>query len=234
MLGVLTGALVLCVALLCRSHLTSARCLAEENHVLRQELQQLKEEAVMALTRALEASDAATYHHSKRVMGHCLELAKALNVSESDLETLRVAALLHDIGKIGLAPSVLHKPAPLSPGEAHHVRLHPIIGRRIVQPIRILEREADIIRLHHERFDGLGYPDGISGEGIPLLVRILSVADAFDAISSDRTYRKAHSRTDALAQVEAMAGTHFDPEVVQAFAALIRRKPRPATGPLTA
>lgn len=233
-LGAALGALLLAAGLLLRTPVWNLHRLAEENRVLKLEYLQLKEEAVMALTRALEASDPATYHHSKRVMGLSLELAKAMQVSETDLEILRVAALLHDIGKIGLAPSVLHKPAPLTAGEAHHVRLHPVIGRRIVEPIRILEQEGEIIRLHHERFDGKGYPDGFLGEAIPLLVRILSVADAFDAISSDRTYRKAHTRADALAQVEAMAGSHFDPEVVAAFAKLLSRRPRTATGPLTA
>jgi two-component system cell cycle response regulator len=132
------------------------------------------------------------------------------------------AAVLHDIGKIGIPSELLRKQGPLSSGEREHMRSHPEIGARILEPVERLRQLAPLVRFSHECWDGTGYPDGLAGEQIPLGARIISVCDAFDAMVSDRPYRGGRSTDEALAELRSHAGTQFDPVVVEAFEQAVR------------
>jgi putative two-component system response regulator len=173
--------------------------------------------AITALAYALEAKDVYTSGHSQRVTEISVAIAKHLGLDKETIEKIRLAGLVHDIGKIGVRESVLNKPGSLSDEEYKHVRLHSETGARILKPI---VGDGDIlkaVRHHHERYDGAGYPDGLKGEQIPQLARIIAVADTFDAMTSERPYRKALTPQEACAEVERCRGTQFDPEVASAF-----------------
>jgi len=179
--------------------------------------------AVQALAFALEARDEYTRGHSQRVTDVSVAVARQLGLPAPDGERVRIAGLLHDVGKIGINDTVLLKPAALSPEEVAHVRAHPVIGERILTPV-ISDREIiAAVRHHHERYDGGGYPDGLAGDRIPQPARILSAADAYDAMTSNRPYRPAHPRDYAVAQLEEGSGTQFDPAVVEAIAHVLER-----------
>ena len=177
---------------------------------------------VQALVSAVEAKDAYTRGHSERVTRFSLALAKALRLSPEVVKHLEQAAILHDIGKIGIEGSLLHKKQSLSTEEVDLLHQHPLIGVRILEPIRFLKGVRDIIGQHHERFDGKGYPLGLKGKGILIEARILAVADTFDAMTSDRPYRQARGLSAALQEIQSQAGTQFDPEVVAAFVQLFQ------------
>jgi len=130
---------------------------------------------------------------------------------------LKSCGLIHDIGKIGINESILQKPSKLTKNEYAEVKTHPVIGENVVKHVRFLKKGLPIIRHHHERYDGKGYPDGLKGEKIPLLARIIAVADAFDAMTSDRPYRKAFSPQEAIEKLKENAGTQFDPQIVKIF-----------------
>jgi putative nucleotidyltransferase with HDIG domain len=166
---------------------------------------------------ALEARDLYTRQHSTRVTRIALELGRELGCSPEDLNVLNFAGPLHDIGKIGIRDDILLKPGQLSAEEFEKIKEHPIIGANMLTQLGIWERERAIIRCHHERFDGRGYPDGLHSEDIPFLARILSVADAYDAMASDRAYRRRMEEGAILRIVREAAGTQFDPRVVEAF-----------------
>lgn len=174
-------------------------------------------ETVQALSRAIEASDEYTRGHSDRVTKISMEIAKHLKLGRKRIETLKFAGILHDIGKIGVIKEVLHKPAKLSDLEFALIKNHPAMGEEIIKPVAFLDNIRPVIRHHHERFDGRGYPDGLAGNDIPLLSRIIAVADTFDAMTSHRPYRSALSSEAAIAEIKKCAGTQFDPEIVQAF-----------------
>jgi putative two-component system response regulator len=173
--------------------------------------------AVTALAYALEAKDVYTSGHSQRVTEISVAVAGHLGLSKEDIEKIRLAGLVHDIGKIGVRESVLNKPVSLSDEEFEHVRLHSQTGERILKPIVGDEEILKAVRHHHERYDGTGYPDGLKGEQIPLLARIIAVADTFDAMTSERPYRKALTGEAACAEIERCRGSQFDPEVADAF-----------------
>lgn len=137
------------------------------------------------------------------------------------MEMIRFCGLLHDIGKIGISDSLLNKPSPLREEEYELIKEHPIIGEQIVKEIKFLELGVPLIRHHHERYDGKGYPDGLEGEKIPLLARILTVADAFDAMVSTRPYRRALTFGEAKKELEQKAGTQFDPRIVKIFCKIL-------------
>lgn len=170
---------------------------------------------VQALVSAIEANDAYTRGHSERVTRFSLALARAMGLPPERIKRLEQAGILHDIGKIGIDPSLLNKIGTLSANEIHTLRQHPRIGMRILQPIGFLEDVSTIIGQHHEHFDSKGYPQGLSGEAILLEARILAVADAFDALTTDRPYRKAIGTDAALAEINRKAGSQFDPQVVE-------------------
>ncbi|MGD9117325.1 MAG: response regulator [Dehalococcoidia bacterium] len=173
--------------------------------------------AITALAYALEAKDFYTSGHSQRVTEISVAIAKHLGLDKENIEKIRLASLVHDIGKIGVREVVLNKPGSLSDEEYEHVRLHSVTGERILKPI---VDDGDIlkaVRHHHERYDGTGYPDGLKGEQIPQLARIIAVADTFDAMTSERPYRKALTKEAACAEVERCRGTQFDPEAADAF-----------------
>jgi putative two-component system response regulator len=181
-----------------------------------QMLQKLFIDAVESLIGALEAKDEYTAGHSRRVTKIAIDIAFALKMAGEELENLRWAALLHDIGKIGIDPTVQNKPGGLTPTEYHYILTHCSIGSGIVQPL-VNESIVEAIKHHHDSFDGTGLNQTITGENIPRNSRILAVADSFDAMTSDRPYRSAMSADKAIAEIKRCAGTQFDPAVVKAF-----------------
>jgi putative nucleotidyltransferase with HDIG domain len=173
--------------------------------------------AIRALALALDARDPYTAGHSERVSALSVAVGRQLGLSAEDLDVLRLGALLHDIGKIGISDNVLRKPDGLTPDEFEVIKQHPSLGARILRTVPFLARHVPIVELHHERPDGRGYPFGFSSEQTPLLARIVHVADAFDAITSARAYRPARESDEAIRELWRHAGTQFDAEVVQAL-----------------
>jgi putative two-component system response regulator len=180
------------------------------------ELQKLFIDAVESLISALEAKDRYTAGHSRRVTKIALDIAYAMNLKEEQLENVRWAALLHDIGKIGIDSSVQNKPGALTPTEYTYILTHCTIGPGIVQPL-VNDEIVAAIRHHHDSYDGTGLNQTVKGEEIPLISRILAVADSFDAMTSDRPYRSAMSALVAVDEVRRCANSQFDPVVVEAF-----------------
>ena len=190
---------------------------------VRQQAKRIKElflEGVQTLAHALEAKDPYTSGHSIRVSRYAVGTARRLGFLEMQLEDIRLGGELHDIGKIGTRESILHKPAVLTPEEFRHITEHTTLGERILAP---LARETPvvlrIVRSHHERIDGLGFPDGLSGTAIPIEARIVAVVDAFDAMTTNRAYRTSRAPSEAVEELHRCSGTHFDPKVVEAFLA---------------
>ena len=170
-----------------------------------------------AFVKAIEARDPYTKQHSSRVTRLSLAIAKAMNCTNEEQEILNVAGLLHDIGKIGIRDDILLKPGRLTNEEFDIIKQHPIIGADIMDNLGLWHREKMIVRYHHERFDGTGYPDRLKGSQIPLLARILSIADVYDAIASDRAYRQRMEESKILSIIYGGAGTQFDPEIIDVF-----------------
>jgi putative nucleotidyltransferase with HDIG domain len=179
--------------------------------------------AIRALAAALDARDPYTAGHSERVSVLSVAIGRVLGVPETDIDVLRLGALLHDIGKIGISDQVLRKPGPLTPEEYAALLQHPVVGARILRTIPFLLPHLDIVELHHERPDGLGYPKGLRGDDIPVLARIVHVADAYDAITSARAYREARSGAEALVELWRCAGTEYHAEIVDALARALPR-----------
>jgi putative two-component system response regulator len=177
--------------------------------------------AIESLVRTMEERDPYTAGHSRRVRAYSLRLGRALGLDDRQLRELSLAAKLHDIGKVGVPEAILNKPGPLNPAECEEVRKHPIIGERILHSIVRNRTVLAAIRGHHERIDGNGYPDGLKGAKIPLLARVITVADCYDALTSARAYRAPLSSAKALAELRATTGTHFQPEFVRAFVGLV-------------
>jgi putative nucleotidyltransferase with HDIG domain len=174
-------------------------------------------QTVLALAEGLEAKDPYTSGHSRRVTALALKTAEALRLAEAELDVLRYAGPLHDIGKIGIEQAILNKADDLTSDEWELVRSHPTIGERIVSHLDFLSPVMPIIKHHHERWDGLGYPGGLAGEQIPLVSRILAVADAYDAITSARPYRPSRLPSEGLREIALGRATQFDPDVADAF-----------------
>jgi putative nucleotidyltransferase with HDIG domain len=169
------------------------------------------------LSRAIEARDPYTRGHSTRVTAIAEAIARRLGWDEERLELLQLGGPLHDVGKLGVSEEVLAKPGRLDDAELAQIREHPKLGARILLRVAALRGALPYVLYHHERWDGGGYPTGRVGERIPLEARVLAVADAFDAMTSDRPYRPALDRDEAVAEVARCAGTQFDPEVVRVF-----------------
>ena len=174
--------------------------------------------AIRALAAALDARDPYTAGHSERVSALSIAIGRALGLSADDVEVLRLGALLHDIGKIGVPDAVLMKPGPLTASEFDAIKQHPVLGARILRSVPFLAPHLPIVELHHERPDGRGYPYGMRGDEIPLAARIVHVADAYDAITSARAYRAARPSGDALKELWRCAGTEFHAEIVSSLA----------------
>lgn len=172
---------------------------------------------VQSLVRSLEAKDHYTRGHSDRVSDYSVMIARQMGLPEAKIELLKKAAQLHDIGKIGIKEQILNKNCPLDDEERSIVNEHPVVGEEIMCSVFDDEDMRFVVRSHHEHFDGTGYPDHLAGEGINIFAQIVSVADAYDAMTSTRSYRPAMSREDALARVKQHSGTQFNPAVVKAF-----------------
>lgn len=178
---------------------------------------------IATLAKALEAKDPYTRGHTERVNDYAVKISRFLNLPQSAIETINKAALIHDIGKIGIKSEILDKKEPLTEDDWKIIKTHPIMGIDILRPVKILGDMLPIIRYHHERFDGSGYPEGLSGNDIPLGARILAVADSFDAMTSDRPYHLRLSLAEAILELKNNSGTQFDPEVVKALLTLLAR-----------
>ncbi|WP_020611227.1 HD-GYP domain-containing protein [Sediminispirochaeta bajacaliforniensis] len=174
-------------------------------------------EMVEVIVTILNARDPYTYEHSWRVAALCEQIAKEMNVPQKWIDTLHIAAHLHDIGKVGIPDFILNKPGKLLPYEYELIKAHSIIGYQIVHKIPILQEIALYIRHHHERWDGKGYPDGLAGKEIPLGARIIAVADTFDAITTHRPYRSPRSLGEAFTEIKAAAGSQLCPETCEVF-----------------
>jgi putative nucleotidyltransferase with HDIG domain len=173
--------------------------------------------ALKALMKALDAKDSYTYGHSQRVVRLAMQMGDELHLSSDEKYTLQLAASLHDIGKIGMPDNILKKADSLEDIEMRKAKDHPVVGSEILGEIEELSEVASIVRHHHERFDGKGYPDGLKGNAIPLFSRILFILDAYEAIASDRVYRKGIGQQKALDEIVQNAGSQFDPELVEVF-----------------
>ncbi len=189
---------------------------AELDHAL-DSLEEAYRSTLRALTAALETRDAETHGHSERVVSYSLRLGCEYGLSREQLKALEFGALLHDIGKIGVPDAILRKPAKLTEEEWVRMREHPLHGQQILRGIEFLEGAARVVAQHHEKWDGSGYPLRLRGEEIDLCARIFAVADAFDAITSDRVYRKGKSYAEAAKELDEWAGRQFDADVIAAF-----------------
>ena len=182
-----------------------------------QELRRSYMATVRALSNAVEARDAYMGKHAERVAAYGIEIARALEMPEPALPELEFGFLLHDIGKVAIPDAILYKPGALTDEERALMARHPVIGAEIVGEIEFLDEAAEVVRSHHERWDGGGYPDGLAGEQIPLAARVFAVADVLDALTSDRPYRPASPIGTVREMINAESGTQFDPRVVEAF-----------------
>jgi putative nucleotidyltransferase with HDIG domain len=189
----------------------------EQLELTRQTLRDSYRSALETLVATLEARERETYAHSFRVRAYAVHVARLMNYPASALPLLAYAALLHDIGKIAVSDAILLKPGPLNTEEFEVLKIHPVIGERIVSRMNFLQGAVKIIRHHHERWDGKGYPDKLQGQQIPFGSRLFSVADTLDAMTSDRCYRHALSVSDSRAEILRCAGTQFDPEIAATF-----------------
>ncbi len=181
------------------------------------EMREMFTQTIGALAEAVDKRDPFTSKHSQRVRAISVDIGRAMRVSAAELEALEWGGLLHDVGKIGVPDSVLLKQGKLTREERITMNAHPVLGAQIIGPVDRLAAELPVIRHHHEWYNGSGYPDRLMGDEIPKLARILHVADAFEAMTADRPYRKALSRELAIAELRKFAGVQFDPEIVDAF-----------------
>jgi putative nucleotidyltransferase with HDIG domain len=179
---------------------------------------------IAAVGAAAEIKDPHIRRHQERVSQWAATLAEEMGLPRERVQDIRVASLLHDLGKVSISEHILNKPGKLTEEEYAKIKEHSALGAMIVAHVEGLHRLVKIIRHHHERFDGTGYPDSLAGEYIPLEARILSVVDVFDAMTHERSYRKALSREEAIAELERSAGTQFDPAMVKAFLTLLKRQ----------
>ncbi len=191
--------------------------LSLENAYLFNDLKSSYFDTIRAITKSIEARDLYTKGHSERVAQYAKIMAEELDWDKNEIELIDWGGMLHDVGKIGVPDSILNKPGSLTDDEYRQMKLHPLIGAEIVEGISFLESAKPYILDHHERFDGKGYPRGMAGENISVQGRLLAVADSFDAMTSDRPYRKSLPLEVAFEEIAKNKGTQFDPEVVRAF-----------------
>ena len=192
---------------------------------LSSQIRQASLESVTALVRAVEAKDPYTRRHSEHVAHYAMNLAGALGLPATAVESIRVASLLHDIGKIGVPDHILTKPGPLTDEEFEQIRLHPSLGSNILASITLFSEESQLVRHHHERWDGKGYPDGLTGEESPLESRIMQVADCIDAMLMQRAYKKGYPVEAMLGELILCSGTQFAPRIAAAAVQWCRDNP---------
>jgi putative two-component system response regulator len=185
------------------------------------------ERVIFTLALVVEEKDEYTEGHLRRLQWYSGELAAAAGLDELQIRAIRYGGLLHDIGKIGVSETILRKPGALTPDEMEQMRQHPIIGARLISELRFAKNVAPIVRGHHERWDGKGYPDGLVSEDIPIGARIISIVDAYDAMTTDRPYRTALSHQEAISRLCAGAGTQFDPHLLDIFVAMLGNENEP-------
>lgn len=186
------------------------------------DMREVYRSTIRALTAALDAKDPHTYGHSERVARWAVAIGRKLNLPDEQLDLLEYVGMLHDIGKIGIDDAILNKPGVFTAEEYDSMKRHPVIGAEIIQGIHMLGRGAEWVRHHHERYDGTGFPYGLAGEEIPLGARIIAVADAFDAMTSERPYRKSFGLEESRRELKTWAGRQFDSRVVDVMLDLIR------------
>jgi putative nucleotidyltransferase with HDIG domain len=203
--------------------LSSQLAFVIQNADLFSNLQKAYIDTLSALTGAIDAKDSYTRGHSERVTELSIKLAEECNVPSSEIENIKLGGLLHDIGKIGIPEAVLNKPGRLNDEEFNIIKSHPDLGLHILGKVEFLEHIVPIIRHHHERYDGKGYPGGLKGENIPLLARIVSVVDTFDAMTTNRPYRKALTIEESLVEIDRCSGSQFDPDIAAKFIKMVRR-----------
>jgi putative nucleotidyltransferase with HDIG domain len=185
-----------------------------------QELQSSYMATVVALSNAVEARDAYTGKHAERVAAYGMLIARTMQIPLADAPATEFGFLLHDVGKVAIADAILYKPGRLSAEERAVMEQHPVIGAEIIRGIEFLGSAGEVVRSHHERWDGAGYPDRLAGDEIPLAARVFALADVLDALTTDRPYRPASKLTVARAMILREAGTQFDPAVVEAFTSI--------------
>jgi putative nucleotidyltransferase with HDIG domain len=207
------------------STLGSQSALAIYNAQLYEAREQALLDTIAALAHAIEAKDGYTIQHCEKMTGRAVALAQTMELSAEEIENIRMGAILHDIGKIGIPDAVLNKPGRLTPEEYELMKQHAAIGARIVQSVGALQGVVPIVRYHQERYDGSGYPEGLKGEIIPIGARIIGVVDTYGAMTEDRIYRPTPGHDAALAELQRLAGRQFDPVVVKAFIDLLVERP---------
>jgi len=197
----------------------------ENSHLVTQ-LQTTYVSTLRSLISIIEAKDPYTKGHTERVAAYSMAIANRLGFDEESLRTILFGALLHDIGKMGVLDKIINKPGPLTEQEWELMRAHPVVGAQIVEKMEFLGATIDIVRHHHESWNGKGYPDGLRGENIPYHARIVTVADSFDAMTTDRPYRKALSLDEAVNRLEEASGVQFDAALVKIFVKYVKEKGR--------
>jgi response regulator RpfG family c-di-GMP phosphodiesterase len=211
--------------------LTKRASLNLENRILYESVYNNVLDTFKSLVASVQLRDHYTEEHSSRVTRLALEIAGMMNCTRKEMESIKIAGMMHDVGKIAIPDNVLLKPGRLTEEEFDIIRTHPDVGERILRPILLFDEERNIILHHHERWDGGGYPTGLAGTAIPLLSRILAVADTFDAMTNNRPYRSAMAVADAVTEIERNSNTQFDPAVVVAFLKILYAAEE-ETGPL--
>jgi putative nucleotidyltransferase with HDIG domain len=184
-------------------------------------------DTVTSLAYAIDAKDHYTQGHSQKVAAYAALIGETMGMSDAEVEEIRLGAVLHDIGKVGIPENILNKNGPLNPEEWETMKAHVNFGAKILDPLTPLARIREMVLHHHEFFDGSGYPHALAGESIPLGSRIIAIADAYDTITSDRTYKKARSASEALAELERCANAQFDGSIVEVFVRTMRTLPNP-------
>ncbi len=203
--------------------LANQAAVAIENIQLYKDMKGMYVGTIMTLAKAIDAKDPYTKGHSERVMKFAVEIAKEMKLPEKLVSNIEFAALIHDIGKIGVKDNVLDKPTRLSDSEYDIIKKHPVIGEQIIAPIEFLTNIAPLILYHHEHYDGSGYLEGLKGEEIPIGARVLIVADAFEAMISERPYSRSMTGEEAIDELKDKSGSQFDPEVVKAFLRVLEK-----------
>jgi putative nucleotidyltransferase with HDIG domain len=189
-------------------------------------------DTLTSLALAVDSKDQFTQGHSQKVSGYAVLIAEAMGLDGTEVEEIRLGGMLHDVGKVGIPESVLNKCGPLNPDEWETMKRHVEFGSKLLEPLRGTERICNMVRHHHEFFDGSGYPQGFAGSQIPLGARIVAIADAYDTITSERTYKKAHTPEEAFLELERCGGAQFDPELVRVFVSRLRHLPNPLIEPV--